>query len=169
MILYLNILSIMIQLDQTEFETLIRCQNCQQIYNLPIIMPCGVSICQSCFQKLHEEQQNCKFCSTKHETNSKYPINQSVKLLIGIYKDAMNSRACKGKNSDDKCLESIYSSVKKITHVNTNSAPEESTPKASKFERQTSVQIDPARKELLKEQAKGLINTFLFIISDLLP
>lgn len=154
----------MIQLDQREFETLIRCQNCQQIYNLPIILPCGVSICQSCFQKLHEEPQDCKFCSARHETNAKYPINQSVKLLIGIYKDAMDFKGGKGKNQDDKRLESIYSTVKKTTHVDINSAPVESTPKAPKYERQTSVPTDPARKELLKEQARGLMNPFHFLL-----
>lgn len=152
----------MIQLDQTEFETLIRCQNCQQIFNLPIIMPCGVSICQSCFQNLHEEPRDCKFCSTRHETNAKYPINQSVKQLIGIYKGALDSTNGKANHSDDK-FESIYSNVKKITHVDNHTAPVETTPKAPNFERQTSVPVDPTRKELLKEQAQGLINTSFLI------
>ena len=147
----------MIQLEQKELETLIRCQSCQQIYNLPIILPCGVSICQTCFQKSVEQSHDCNFCSKRHEKNANYPINHSVKMLMNMYSNALNSKATSNatysNNIDsDKRFESIYSTVKHITRVNLYSSPDELASD------ETKPALGPVKKQIIVNNAKGLIN-----------
>ncbi len=76
----------MLQLNQVEFLRIIKCQNCMEIFKIPITMPCGATICQDCLSKLQSNHTNCKFCGKQHETEGTFPVNNSIKLILNLYK-----------------------------------------------------------------------------------
>ncbi|CAF0898811.1 unnamed protein product [Brachionus calyciflorus] len=69
-----------------------RCLNCKLDYDLPLVLPCGDSICLRCLQKQTRNSQfNCVFCHQVHLVpKNGFPLNKClakfVKSLDNLYR-----------------------------------------------------------------------------------
>ena len=83
-----------------EIDTHLTCPQCLKRYDLPIALPCGFCICESCLQELtytqtvfiknsDEEKTNweiiCPLCSESHEVpENNFPIQKSLSELLKL-------------------------------------------------------------------------------------
>jgi len=99
-----------------------------EIFNIPITIPCGATICQDCLSKLRSNQTNCKFCGKQHETDGTFPVNNSIELILNLY-----------KASKDNASEQHYDNLTnlQITDLNKEKVSLPASLKASDLENNT--------------------------------
>ena len=90
--------------DQSSIEKLLKCQNCNQVYDLyeqPRVLPCcGKTLCGKCIERIEKEVKNdlfkCVMCDDEYAMpKKKFPINELVaKLILEQPKDVYRGEVC---------------------------------------------------------------------------
>jgi hypothetical protein len=76
--------------EEKEVDELLKCPQCQQRLVEPRNIPCGVSVCTNCVEKLIEnelsnlkEKFKCFYCNEEHEIPKKgFPLSMHLKKLL---------------------------------------------------------------------------------------
>jgi hypothetical protein len=75
-------------MDLTETPEILMCQNCNFEYNVPIVLPCGNTICMKCIEENNYEIVYCRWCAQKHvlSRDSLLPNKLLVQLISAASK-----------------------------------------------------------------------------------
>ena len=68
--------------QESKISQLLKCQNCNQKYDEPRLLPCGKTLCNSCIKSLTSQSTAFKCLCSKIHQASEFPINESIKLLM---------------------------------------------------------------------------------------
>lgn len=147
---------IMIQLNDIEFENLIRCQKCMEIFDVPLVLPCGMTVCKRCLQNSETDGPECHFCNNLHMPEDKHAVNTSIELLLKIYKQ---SREQETLNIRGNQRETKYSS-NGIGVI--NSAPIKSNVIPHELSKNNSVPNDEEWNRLLLEKTQSMLMFYFF-------
>jgi hypothetical protein len=76
---------------QDELTNLMRCFNCKKDYNIPRLLSCGNTVCETCILTYSEIECKTSACSQKHKIASleNYPVNNLVSSLMSIAKSQL--------------------------------------------------------------------------------
>lgn len=107
--------------DQSSIEQLLKCQNCNQLYDLyeqPRILPCcGKTLCERCIERIEKEVRNNLFkCVMCHDEcvmpKKKFPVNELVaRLALEQPKEVYRGEVCEEFKINLFNLESLASKL----------------------------------------------------------
>lgn len=94
------------------YNDAIICRECYEIFNEPVILPCGETICKEhvsmMFENSNNESNACDYCEEVHEIpKNGFPINKAIKLIIDSIKERFQTSS-KHKIVLDECSELKY-------------------------------------------------------------
>ena len=76
-----------------EFKDTFKCKFCKGILEIPIILPCGETICKKDLPSLFINSNKClcSFCGEEHEQLDKdFPSNKNIQKLLDLQVDQFN-------------------------------------------------------------------------------
>ena len=101
------------EINDNEIRDLLKCFICSRTFDVPKVMPCGVSVCETCISKSYDSV-DCSYCNQKHEISkngfsTNYSIDRLLKLIEKRSKDFGFQEIKKDRTNNN--LNHIYDNI----------------------------------------------------------
>ena len=99
-----------------EFKDTFKCNFCKRKLDMPIILPCGETICRKDLPSFFINANKCSFCDEAHEQLEKgFPSNKNIQKLLDLQVDQLNF--CQNHIRYKECKSNLNDLEKKLQEI----------------------------------------------------